>query len=552
AQAEKLADGDSDVFLDTGDALLILGDYNGAMQRFTRSLEDPDADHVQTRIAIARVMQERNEWDDAKQQLGMALAEGRVNPDQEVTAEHLLQTADLELKMHEFDTAERIFIAAQKAGAAPQVVALGLANSYLAQGKHREAEAVLQTVGNLNDYDQSYDYVVAMAEAYRQEGQQALALQAYSRANEMGVEDGGSIERQLLDVSGNQGLNVTKSLGVSTSLDVNPVFDLETVYMLDARFRGLPQNSNLLPPPRVSTETRWTNGYRYDPGGSWPIITGFFQERNARGEILVPSDNLVQHRNTWDSTFNSALNPVLQLGSTKLSFNTGLQFTLRRDKQSPIEINQDLFRQFVYLNTSPIFNWMTIHGYALHESGPFSSQHLSSSEKSALVEFSVGQPWGKTALITGYSVRDLQFNPRIVEWFYTGTYAGLERRFGENFKLRAVGEYLRAWYVQNTSYVTAQALHPRVDAQYDFKKHWSLQANAAFFRGESYHAYDNANAGFLVTYTKPLRFGAESRAGRFETEYPLRISFGMQQQAFPDFPGSKKGTVSPVISISLF
>ncbi len=60
----------------------------------------------------------------------------------------------------------------------------------------------------------------------------------------------------------------------------------------------------------------------------------------------MPQQALIINRNTFDYNFNSALNPVLHLGDAWIAFNTGLQFTLRRDNSAPQYENQNLFRQF--------------------------------------------------------------------------------------------------------------------------------------------------------------------------------------------------------------
>ena len=46
---------------------------------------------------------------------------------------------------------------------------------------------------------------------------------------------------------------------------------------------------------------------------------------------------------------------MLRLGNAHIVLNPGIEFTIRRDTESPVQMNQNLFRQFLYLNTSPIF-----------------------------------------------------------------------------------------------------------------------------------------------------------------------------------------------------
>ena len=98
---------------------------------------------------------------------------------------------------------------------------------------------------------------------------------------------------------------------------------------------------------------------------SFPALSGFFQVRNDRGQISLPNEELILNNDTWDYTMNAALNPVLKLGSATFAFNTGLQFTVRRDTESPVELNQNLFRQFAYMSTNALGNWLTVQGEGL-------------------------------------------------------------------------------------------------------------------------------------------------------------------------------------------
>ncbi len=162
-----------------------------------------------------------------------------------------------------------------------------------------------------------------------------------------------------------------------------------------------------------------------------PLISGFFQVRNARGQFAFPNEGLIFNRDTYDYNFNGALNPVLHIGRNTIAFNTGIQFTLRRDQESPVQMNQNLFRQFAYFSSNSFGNWLAVQGSAFHESGPFLDQNLSSSEVGARIQFTVGRPWGRTQLITAYSVRDLTFSPLVREFYSTVTSGGVQHQFGE-------------------------------------------------------------------------------------------------------------------------
>src|SRR5260370_37046056 len=81
-------------------------------------------------------------------------------------------------------------------------------------------------------------------------------------------------------------------------------------------------------------------------------------------------------------------------------------------------MNQHLFRQFLYVNTSPMLSWLVMRGALIHETGPFTRRNLNSTDLGGHLEFEVGRPWGHTALVTGYSGRHLGF-PRLPRDFYT-------------------------------------------------------------------------------------------------------------------------------------
>lgn len=552
-QAEKAGADQSSVLLATGDAFLTLGDRGAAMDRFSRALETPDADKVDVRLAIARVFAREGKWDDAKQQIALAFAESRVGEAAPVTADNLIEAANTFLSMNDFDLARRYYQRAADLGAADEVVAIGLANTYLATGRSAEAQRQLETLGSADENLENYDYTLAMANVYRQQHDNVRALTALAHANQLGGEDPVA-ERELAEVAGDEGLRLNHNWSVLTNLDVAPIFDDETMYMLDAKLFGVQNSTGSLPPPRSSLQTAWTSAYRFHQG-TLPTVSGFFQIRNSRGQYSVPSETLILDRNTTDYSLNTGINPVLRLGRNTIQFNTGIQFTARRDagsKTSAIELNQNLFRQFVYVSTNSFFNWIAVRGNAFHESGPFTNRSLSSRDLGARVEFVVGRPWGHTSMVTGYSNRDLMFRPLIREFFSTSTYAGVEHRFGERMKLTAVGEYIRAWRVQDTSWVFAQAMRPAISFQYQPTRRWTVDADFAYSRGEGFHAYDNMHSGFFISYVKPLHRSMADGSGSVPVEYPLQFSVGLQQEQFFQFTGHGQALFRPVFRLTLF
>jgi hypothetical protein len=308
----------------------------------------------------------------------------------------------------------------------------------------------------------------------------------------------------------------------------------------------------VLPPPRSSIETLGVAHYRLNFKG-WPGISGLFEVRNARGQVSFPNELLIQYRNTYDTIFNTGINPVFHLFGTAVSLNPGIQFTIRRDSASPVELNQNLFRQFLYVYTGAFGNWVTVNGSAIRETGPFTEMNLHSRDLSANLEFQVGRPWGKTALLTGYDVRDVLFRPLIREYYTTSSYVGVQRKFGSAWKAAVIGEYLRSWRVQDTAFAIAEALRPGYRLEYKpLDSRWAVQAVGAWSKGQGFNAYNNVTNEVTVSYTKSLQRPLEDGVGEVPVTYPLRLSLGIQQQSFYDFNGKNRNTFLPVIHLNVF
>jgi tetratricopeptide (TPR) repeat protein len=548
--AEKQDPNSSPILLNTGSALLTLGDQGAAMQRFTRALDAPDANRVQARLLFARVFVREHKFDAAQQQVALAFAESRVGEASPVTADDFIEAANLFLAMNDFDLARRYFERARQAGAADEVVAIGLANSAIAEGRTNEAQHQLAQLGNPAAFAGNFDYTMAQANIYRQQNQQFNAMTAFARANQLGGEDD-TAQFAMQQAAAGQGVQLSRRVSVNSDFLVHGTYDDATILGLD---RQIFHNSlgGAIPPPRSSLETLWTNGYRADLG-KYPALSGFFQMRNARGQISLPSELLILNRDTWDYTVNTALNPVLKLGSATFTFNTGLQFTVRRDRESPVDLNQNLFRQFVYVSTNAMGNWIALQGEAFHETGPFTDQNLHSRDVGARLQFIVGRPWGRTQFITAYSVRDLLFRPLIREFYTTSTSAGLQHEFSDKLRVAVLGEYIRSWRVQDLSYWIAQAIRPEAEVEWkSSSRRWIVNGDFSFSRGEGIHDYDNAQSSFLISYIKPLRRNVTDSLGRVPVEYPIRFSFGVQNANYFNFTGHNQTLLRPVVRLTLF
>jgi tetratricopeptide (TPR) repeat protein len=558
SSAEKNGN-DARVLMATGEALLILGDEKAAMQRYARALDAPASDRVEVRLALARLFVQSGRRTDAKDQVAFALAESRVGEANAVTPENLIDAGRILVSVNEYDLAKRYFERAQSEGGDPEMVSLGLANADLALGDTRSARMLLKTIGDNPDTAHDYDYLLAMGNLYQQEHQSAQALSMFARANQ--VMAGNDYARETeLRLADHEGRQITDQVSAQPAFAVAPIFEDINIYQLDFRLRNLPPNSALLP-PRSSIETVGIARYRLHFGG-WPTISGLFQERNARGSISFPQGPVavgtstpvaVQYRNTYDTIFNSGINPVFHVLGTPVSLSPGIQFTIRRDASSPIQLNQNLFRQFLYLYTGSFGNWVSANGSLIHETGPFTEENLHSREFAGSLEFQVGRPWGKTALLTGYQGRDILFRPLIREYFTTTMYVGVQRKIGSAWTVAGLGEYVRAWRVQDTNFAIAQALRPGYRLDYrPLASHWAVHAEGSWSRGEGLNLYDNVSNEVLVSFIKGFQKPLNDGIGEVPVTYPLRISVGIAQQSFYNFTGNNRNTILPIIRINLF
>ena len=561
ADAEKNGD-DTRVLMATGESLLILGDNHAAMQRYARALDAPGADRVEVRLALARLFADSGRLVDSQDQVAFALAEARVGESNAVTAENLIEAGQVLVSINQFELAKKYFERAQSMGADQESVYLGLANADLALGQTRSALSLLKVVGNDPDTAEDYEYLVTMANVYQQEHDDAHALSMFARANEImsGNDYARDTEIRLAEEEGRQ---VTQEVSAQPEFSYAPIFEDINIYQLDARIRGLVPNSgtaasvaptaaSLLPPPRSSVETLGIARYRLNFKG-WPAITGLFEERNARGTASFPNQLLIQYRNTYDTSFNAGINPVFHLFGASIGLNPGLQFTIRRDSASPLEMNQDLFRQFLYVYTSSFGNWVSVTGSLIREAGPYTQMNLHSRDAAGTIEFHVGRPWGRTSLLTGYQGRDILFRPAIREYFTTDSYVGIQRKFRSAWTAAVLGEYLRSWRVEDASYAVAEALRPgfRVDYR-PLASHWAVHAAGTWSKGQGLAVYNNVSNEVVVTFTKGFERPIEDGIGQVPVTYPLRISFGVQQQTFYNFNGKNTNTFLPVIRFSLF
>ena len=553
-RAEKAGGKDYRTLLATADALLVMGERDQAMERYSRALELSNADRLHVRLALARFFAQERKVGDAQQQVALAFAEARVADPEVVTGQDYIEAADILMSINQYALAQRLFERAQGLGADDVTVAVGMANASLAMGETRNAEAALASVqreeGPDGESKQNYAYLVARGNVYRQQGDSYHALSMFAQAQAMEPDDPAA-RQAAFELSEEEGRQIIENVGVGSQFHITPIFEDENIYQMDARLRGFQNGGLLLPPPRHSVETFANARYRIHLH-SFPDIRGFVGERNASGTVSIPSSLLIQKRNTLDTIFNFSVTPVARVGNLRFSITPGLQFTLRRDTLDPVHMNQNLFRQFLYVASSPIGNWLSFSGRVIREAGPFTQQDLHSRDFSGSIDFRLGRPWSKTAFLTGYFGRDILFRPSIHEYFTTSAYAGVERRFGQNIRASAIAEYLRSWRVEGSQFAIAQTIRPNFGVDAKLNRQWSFSASGSWSRGEAFHAYDNVNTRFLVSYVRETRAMRRDGVQSASVSYPMRFSFGIEQQTFYGFPGRSHTAVVPVVSFTLF
>ena len=136
ATAERTGSRNSKVLLSTADTLMILGERDQAMQRYTNLLDLSDTDRLETRLSLARLFATENKWSDAREQIGLGFAEARVSDSAVITADDYLNAADILSAMNDFTLARRFLGRAQAAGADQTTVDIAMANISLASGRN--------------------------------------------------------------------------------------------------------------------------------------------------------------------------------------------------------------------------------------------------------------------------------------------------------------------------------------------------------------------------------------------------------------------------------
>jgi tetratricopeptide (TPR) repeat protein len=554
-QTADLGSDQSEILIQTGEALSTLGDENAAMDRFQMALVVPDSDRISVRLAIAEIMMNRGEQSDAERQIALAWMEAGAGETAPPNGPQYVQAANLFSSMHNYDLSQTYLARAKAAGASDSAVRIALANNDLALGETVKAKAELAAI-DPGDGTQNYQYLLATASVARQEHQNHEALTAFAQATNNAGDDQ-TAEQGMLETGAQEGLRVNPHLSVLSDLSARPIFEDPTVYVLDSKTlaaSAVPSsNTAQLPPPRSSFQTMWTDAFHlHFPVSNALAPGGFFQVRNARGSISVPVTNSVLDRNTTDTTFNLSLNPTVRLGSNAMTFNTGIQETLRRDLKDPYDMNQNLFRVYGYVSTSSFFNVISATGFLMHETGPFTESGLHSRELAGKVDFRVGAPWGKTALLTGWGADDLWFRSAHIEYYFTSSYVGLERKFSPRLTVRGLAEFVRSWRIYQNRWGIAQTLRPAGSIDFIPKRNWDVQFSSSYSSVRGFHVYDATQNSLSISYSRPFSHMFHDGSTPLALKYPIRFSAGIQQETFFNFSGAQSQRFLPFAQITIF
>ena len=403
--------------------------------------------------------------------------------------------------------------------------------------------------------------MLAQAAVDQQEHHNTEALSAFAQATDNAGEDQ-TAEQQLLEVGSSEGLRINPHVSYLSNVSVQPIFEDSTVYVLDAKLDSpngpVPSSDTAaLPPPRSSIETDWINAFHLH-WPKFPTNSGFFQIRNAQGTISVPATNSIVQRNTTDYIFNFALDPSVHVGSNLVTFNSGIQGTIRRDSQSPVQLDQNLFRVFTYFTTTSFLKAVSANGFFIYEFGPFTETPIDGKSLIGGVNFRVGSPWSKTALITGWGINDQRFPSKQIgnsDDYFTSTYIGITHRFSKYFGAEALMDDVRAYRVVPFSPLhtsISQAIRPAATIDYSPTPNWDLQVTSSYESTRSFHVYDMLQNGFALSYTRPVSRTFSDKTGKVHLRYPIRLSAGLQQETFFNFSNSQSSQYRPYVSITIF
>ena len=345
--------------------------------------------------------------------------------------------------------------------------------------------------------------MMAAANLSRQRQDPLHALSAFAQASTVaGQQDHGIAESSQYTAADQEGRQINEKLSIVPEASFAPSLEDINVYTLDARILNV-TNPALLPPPRHSYQSLAESHYRVSLG-NFPAITGFVGESLTAGTLLYPSIGVVQDRNTYDTVMNGGITPILHFGTNcdHVQWRAAVHHSARHDLAG---VHEPELCSASSCISPPVRSSIGFRSRA----APFTRPGRLPIRICirAMPPPTLNSLWaalGKYFPDHGYSARDLLFRPLIEEYFNTSSYAGLQHKFGSRLTAAVLAEYLRSWRVQGTQYAIAQALLPGGSFEFRANPRWSVQGSFLLSRGSGYHAYDNAQSEFLVSYIRPL------------------------------------------------
>ena len=213
--------------------------------------------------------------------------------------------------------------------------------------------------------------------------------------------------------------------------------------------------------------------------------------------------------------------------------------------QTPVDMNQNLFRQFVYMSTSSFFNMVSVNGYAIREAGPF-TESIHTPGPGRRGRFPCRAAMGKDGFRDRMGSARRAVLPVIREFYYTSTYARHRTSRVELVQFPCGGRGFRAWRVEGSTVChRTSASVPRAVCSLH-PPGTGVEGDFAYSRNMSFHAYDAVQSGFVVSYAMPIHRAYKEESGEVELHYPIRFTAGMQQEIFLQFRGRQQPTTQTV------
>jgi hypothetical protein len=98
--------------------------------------------------------------------------------------------------------------------------------------------------------------------------------------------------------------------------------------------------------------------------------------------------------------------------------------------------------------------------------------------------------------VTGWGANDQQFSPVNYEDYYTSSYIGIERKFGERLNRQSDSRRPARMAVVGANSGIAQNLRPAGTVDFMPNHKWDVQVSSAYSSTRSFHVYDAIQNGF--------------------------------------------------------